>query len=777
MDRLLELSGMLNRVFPLMVLSVAIAVPAWPCSVIGPLPSAEDLVRRAEVIVRARVDGLAEPGPPKVFGGDGRGVQFQILETLKGDVPVGPLRVEGMLEERDDPNDRSVPYDFVRPGGRSGNCFALGYRSGAEYLLMLIRSNGAHSHGKLGELTPYWAPLGPANEQLVDGPNDAWLAWVRRNVPRQNTPPRSTPAAAATLTLDRVKASPSRIVVANGENAAASERVEVTRTWNGELCATTIVNRGSQAVRIKEVVLFSISHELPPETALYGESLQMLSQTGGTLGQPIDYGYSELKHYKVPQPADARVVSGLVTLTPPNAHPILLAFTSSRRFVGRFYLRPTSIDVVTDTEGLELAPGARWTLEELMVASGSSRTPLFDRLAARIVKNHPPLKTPMAPTGWCSWYCFGPKVTAAQVLENLDVIAKTIPRLTYVQIDDGYQPAMGDWLETGAAFGGDVLGVLKQIRERGFQPAIWVAPFIAEKGSTLFKQHPDWFIKGADGLPLPSNEVTFGGWRRGPWYALDGTHPAVQQHLEALFRTMRRDWGVTYFKLDANFWGMLHGGRFHDPKATRVEAYRRGMEAIRRGAGDGFILGCNHPIWASFGLIHGSRSSNDIKRSWDRVASIARQNLSRNWQNGRLWWNDPDAVVLTGGDLTLDEFLFHATSIYASGGMILSGDDLSKLPTDRMALLEKLLPPTGVAAEFDDAALTVGVMRGVPRASRTYAVFNWEDAPAAMTVKLGGACALTDFWTGADLGRHRDVYTIDRMPPHSARLLICRPVN
>lgn len=594
-------------------------------------------------------------------------------------------------------------------------------------------------------------------------------------------------AAPAPLTLDRVKSSPSRVVLANGETAAESDRLEVTRTWNGEICASTIVNRGSRAVRIKEVVLFSVTHDLPPETALYGESLQMLSQTGGTLGAPIDYGYSELKHYKVPQPADARVASGVVTLTPPGGDPILLAFSSSRRFVGRFYLRPTSIDVVADTEGLELAPGARWTLEEFMVASGPTRTPLFDRLAARIVHNHPPLKTPAAPTGWCSWYCFGPKVTAAQVLENLDVIAKTIPRLTYVQIDDGYQPAMGDWLETGAAFGGDVLGVLKQIRERGLQPAIWVAPFIAEKGSHLFTQHPDWFIKGEDGQPLPSNQVTFGGWRRGPWYALDGTHPAVQQHLEALFRTMRQAWGVTYFKLDANFWGMMHGGRLHDPKATRVEAYRRGMEAVRRGAGDGFILGCNHPIWASFGLIHGSRSSNDIKRSWDRVASIARQNLSRNWQNGRLWWNDPDAVVLTGGELTLDEFLFHAASIYASGGMVLSGDDLSKLPPDRMALLEKLLPPTGVAAEFDDASLTVGVMRGVPRASttpanralapRTYVVFNWEDAAADMKVKLGGACALTDFWTGADLGRHRDTFTIDRMPPHSARLLICRPVN
>ncbi len=103
----------------------------------------------------------------------------------------------------------------------------------------------------------------------------------------------------------------------------------------------------------------------------------------------------------------------------------------------------------------------------------------------------------------------------------------------------------------------------------------------------MFQQHPDWFVKGEDGLPLPSERVTYGGWRCTPWYVLDGTHPEVQTHLEQVFRTLRTQWGIHYFKLDANFWGAIHGGRFHDPAATRVEAYRRGMAAILRGAGEG----------------------------------------------------------------------------------------------------------------------------------------------------------------------------------------------
>src|SRR4030095_10385393 len=141
------------------------------------------------------------------------------------------------------------------------------------------------------------------------------------------------------------------------------------------------------------------------------------------------------------------------------------------------------------------------------------------------------------------------------------------------------------------------------------------------------------------------------------------------------------------------------------------------------------VLGCNHPIWPSVGVIHGSRSSHDIRRDWKRFSDTARQNLSRNWQNGRLWWNDPDAVVLTGA-LTDEEFRFHATAIYASGGMILSGDDLKKRSAERLGLLKKLLPPTGTSAQFEDASLQVGVVN-LPDA-RVFCVFNWQDKPQSI---------------------------------------------
>jgi alpha-galactosidase len=557
-----------------------------------------------------------------------------------------------------------------------------------------------------------------------------------------------------------------------GAGDADVSKVVLARDWTGDTCRSRVINRGTGAVGVKEVVLFDLALDFPPSTGLYGESFQMLSQSGGTLGAPKDLGsYTDAKHYKMPMPEGTQTCFGAITLSPRDGEVHALGFTSTHRFAGSFRLRPPSgLQVIVDTEGLTLAPGQSWELEAFSIVTGKNRDAALGAIGDRLSANHPRLGFAAPPTGWCSWYCFGPRVTAQQVLDNLDVISTKIPGLTYVQIDDGYQPAMGDWLETGAAFGGDVRKVLDAIKKKGFQPAIWVAPFVAEEASHVFQQHRDWFVKDTDGSPLRSDKVTFGGWRKGPWYVLDGTHPDVHAHFGQIFGTMRKEWGVTYFKLDANFWGAIHGGRFHDPAATRVEAYRRGMQAILRGAGDSFILGCNHPIWPSAGLIHGSRSSNDIKRTWDRIKTTAQQNLLRNWQNGRLWWNDPDAIVLTG-ELPEHEFLFHATAIYATGGMLLSGDDLTVIPADRMAMLKKLLPPTGIPAVFDDENLRVGTVTLPGR--RTMCLFNWTDAPMTLSARLARASTVTDFWSGVSLGR-KDVITIADMPAHSARLLECK---
>jgi alpha-galactosidase len=588
--------------------------------------------------------------------------------------------------------------------------------------------------------------------------------------------------SSATEIIARLKASPSAVVLTDGTKANPA-MVQVQRVWKGSVCQATLINHSKSSVRVARVDLFTVEHGLPGTTPFYAESFQMLAQNGGTLAAPQDWGsYPDRRHYKLEETEGLRTAHGMMLLRPANADQVLLGFGSCFRFDGRISFDAQRLLVSEDCEGLELAPESSWPLEEFFCEAGPTRETLLDNLGRRIEKNHPRrtgFKSP--PAGWCSWYCFGPEVTVPNIQSNLSWIATNVPQLRYIQIDDGYQPWMGDWLESGKSFGGEIKAVLQEISNRGFEPAIWVAPFVASPQSKLFHDHPDWFVHDAEGKPLRSDKVGFGGWRLGPWYVLDGTHPEAQLFLTQLFRVMRKEWGCTYFKLDANYWGTLPHGRFYDPTATRIEAYRRGMTAILRGADDAFILGCNHPIWPSLGLVDGSRSSMDISRSWQNIRNIGRQNLWRGWQNGRFWWNDPDCALLSpdnekgAKELKLNEVLFHATTVHASGGMMLSGDDLPSLSPERLALVRKLLPPTRRAASFADETLTVG---RTPHGSGEYLyLFNWDDQPAERVVSLPRKVSLKNFWTGESLGQHDGIFRVLALPPHTALLIETTPAQ
>src|SRR5262249_41958613 len=103
------------------------------------------------------------------------------------------------------------------------------------------------------------------------------------------------------------------------------------------------------------------------------------------------------------------------------------------------------------------------------------------------------------------------------------------------------------------------------------------------------------------------------------------------------------------------------------------------------------------------------------------------------------------------GSMAREEYRCHASVAVAGGGLVLSGDDLSTLPSDRLAMLKKLLPPTGVAAEFEDENLRIGTVKLKDRT--LICVFNWGGEEAKIPVKLARAGSGADLVSGAGYGR------------------------
>ena len=590
------------------------------------------------------------------------------------------------------------------------------------------------------------------------------------------------PAAITTATalVRELRLAPGRV---EGANGAVLPALRLERNWTGDRCYAKLVNTSQVPVRVGNVILFDLAqHGLNPATPIYGEGFQKLAQTGGTLAKPIAIGsYPDAKHYRIPEPDGWPTVYGIMTLDLGAGQQVVLGFSSCKKFIGRISFTTKSLRVSVDPEGLELAPGETWSLEEFVALAGGDRNALLDELVVDIARNHPPLPQPALTNrvGWCTWYGVGGAGNEKIISNTVTRFAEILPELRFIQIDEGYCPALGDWLVPLPKFG-DMLATLDAIRAKGFLPGMWLAPFIAQADSKVLAEHPGWFVKNAEGQPLDSSKVGFGGWSHGPWRVLDGTNPDTQKHLEEVFRTMREIWGVTYFKLDANYWGAIHSGKHFDPKATRVEAYRRGMEAIVRGAGPGaVILGCNAPMWPSLGLVNAMRTSNDTSRSRSGFLGTARENFNRCWQNGKLWVNDPDCVLLAGkgqnnAELPANLLQFHATAIHAVGGLILSGDKVENLGPEQITRLHKLIPPTGKGARFD-ANFGTG-LTAVPGKEFLYA-FNWSETNANRTLHFSGMARLKDFWTDEDLGVHQGTFEIKDLPGNSARLIVAEPVR
>jgi len=418
-------------------------------------------------------------------------------------------------------------------------------------------------------------------------------------------------------------------------------------------------------------------------------------------------------------------------------------------------------------DGRPLAPGETLRSETLAVIAGEGDPwPALEALAEETGRRawteagRPEGPPREAPTGWCTWYHYFDGISEEVVLADLERLSELGPRLPLkvFQIDDGYQAAIGDWLETNARFPRGMKRLAGRVREAGFEPGLWLAPFSVRSNSRIYQEHPGWVIRDEAGAPVPGGD----NWG-GPFYGLDVTNPEVEEHLRSLFRTVVREWGYRYLKLDFIYCASLPGRR-HDPRCTRAEALRRGLEIIRDEVPEAYVLGCGSPLTPAAGLVDAMRIGPDVAPYWLPPEPLAgdisfpatvyslRNVFARAFTHGRLWVNDPDCLLVRDQDtqLTADEVRTLATGLACSGGALVLSDGLEDIPEKRLDIARRVLPPSGRIGrpvrpleETLPSAVVVppaengddhGDDRGAGGAgilTWTAALFNWSDEPAA----------------------------------------------
>ena len=299
--------------------------------------------------------------------------------------------------------------------------------------------------------------------------------------------------------------------------------------------------------------------------------------------------------------------------------------------------------------------------------------------------------------GYTSWYNRYENISAETIREDLAGCVGRLQPGDLYQIDDGWEPNGGDWLEADAKkFPAGMKQAAEAIHDAGCRAGLWLAPFVANKASALYREHRDWFLQDENGKPWRA------GCNWGGFYALDIDNPEVVAYLEKVFDRVLNDWGYDLVKLDFLYAAAPLAGE----KETRAGRMRRAMELLRRLCGDKLILGCGVPIMPAFGLVDYCRIGCDVSLDWDdkphmrlahRERISTRQSINntvfRRQLNGRAWLNDPDVFFLRDDNLKLSDEQKYVLATVNSvlGSVLLHSDNMAKYGAVAKAQYAQLL--------------------------------------------------------------------------------------
>ncbi|HYE06189.1 MAG TPA: hypothetical protein VEL07_11810 [Planctomycetota bacterium] len=245
------------------------------------------------------------------------------------------------------------------------------------------------------------------------------------------------------------------------------------------------------------------------------------------------------------------------------------------------------------------------------------------------------------------YYAYGDNSDAG-TRRDARVLAELTAGLTnrpYAVIDGGWYGATccagGPW--RGNAKFPDMPALASDLTAMGVRPGLWVRPLLHQAGL------PDaWTIQAP--REKQKDEIV-----------LDPSLPEVLAQTERMLRAVT-GWGYRLIKHDfttydlVGQWGFamrhrptLDGWRPHDDARTTAEIVLDLYRAIRRGAGDALIIGCNTIGHLSAGLFELSRTGNDTSGlAWEATRRNGVNTLAmRMPQHGALHAVDADCVGLT----------------------------------------------------------------------------------------------------------------------------------
>ncbi len=295
--------------------------------------------------------------------------------------------------------------------------------------------------------------------------------------------------------------------------------------------------------------------------------------------------------------------------------------------------------------------------------------------------------------GYTSWYNYYQDINDKIILRDLESLDS---RFNLFQIDDGYETFVGDWMDIDPKkFPNGLKPIVDEIHKKGLKAGIWLAPFVAETKSKVFKEHQDWFKHDADG------KISSCGANWSGFYALDLSKQEVREYIKKCLEYYM-DMGFDFFKLDFLYSSMIAPTE----GLTRAMMSDLSYQFLRDVLKDKLILGCGANCFSSYKKFNYLRVGPDVSLKFDDVwymkymhrerisTKVTLQNtINRSIFDHHLFLNDPDVFLLRDENISLSEAqktaLITINALF--GSVLMTSDNIATYSEKSKKLLESRL--------------------------------------------------------------------------------------
>ena len=542
----------------------------------------------------------------------------------------------------------------------------------------------------------------------------------------------------------------------------ADHPVKVTqqlKVWNDRFHRLEIelTNAGEQALTVE-----SISVTIPLSEPLSGE-MQMIY--GGS-----DMGRTPLLRHAVAEQGKLSSSSFFQMVQLQDDDYLFAGSLSWRIFMPIFTLEGNTFVVRSDGEGKQLAPGETIRYEQIVLSRAPRWDALLDDFGTAIARENGVTQLKDVEfKGWATWDYYGRIFSDEDIYGNMDALNAFAPDANMIQIDGGWWTERGDYTRVRSDLPGGIKAIVDRIRSEGKIPGLHFDGFRGDAASEIFKSHPEYFLRDQNGDAIVENHPLVD--RDMNYTFFDYSHPGARAYIAECVRTMKEEWGITYFKVDFMRYGLEQDLKknnpsvtriqAHDPSLTGVERFRLGMQALREAIGEeNYFLGCSAVFGPCIGFVDGMRTGGDVHPRFEAFPERVLANAGNYYLAGKVYNGDADYLVFReaadedekvfrarhkfGGSVTLNEVQMWADFNKLYGNCRLQSDNLMTLRDERKAIVRDVFDYPAMDETFpldvwkvatnDSDAFELILSRS---GEDIYlGVFNWGDSPK--TYNLSG---------------------------------------